>query len=192
MALYKIIQDLWKKPKENLGEIHRQRLIQFRRDPSVIKIEKPTNIAKARSLGYKAKKGVVVVRVKLKSGGRKRPQFKAGRRSRHSRRKKIVAKNYQAIAEERAQKVFKNLEVLNSYNVMEDSVYKWYEVIMLDPYRPEIKNDKNLGWISARKHTNRVLRGKTSAGKKYRGLRGKGKGFEKARPSARAKGRQSN
>ena len=71
--------------------------------------------------------------------------------------------------------------ILNSYEVMDDSVHKWFEVIMVDPFRAEIKNDKNLKWICARKHTNRVFRGKTSAGKKSRGLRSKGKGAEKVR-----------
>ncbi|RME54547.1 50S ribosomal protein L15e [Candidatus Woesearchaeota archaeon] len=192
MALYKVLKELWKRPKQNLGSLYKERLIQFRRDPAIVKIDKPTNLARARSLGYKAKKGIVVVRVRVKAGGRMRPKFKAGRRSKHLRRTKIVSKSYQVVAEERAQRKFTNLEVLNSYEVMHDSVHKWFEVIMVDPYRPEIKKDKNLSWIVARKHTNRVLRGKTSAGKKSRGLRGKGKGHEKARPSLRAKGRQAN
>lgn len=191
MALYKIIQNLWKNPKLHLGDLQRERLMEWRRDPVATKLEKPTNIAKARSLGYKAKKGIVVVRIRVKSGGRMRPQHKGGRRSKHARRKKVVGKNYQWIAEERAQKKFTNLEVLNSYQVMDDSIHKWYEVIMVDPYRPEIKADKNLQWITARKHTNRVLRGRTSAARKSRGMRGKGKGHEKARPSLRANSRQA-
>jgi len=40
------------------------------------------------------------------------------------------------------------------------------------------------------KHKGRVFRGKTSAGKSSRGLRNKGKGAEKLRPSLRAHGRR--
>ena len=62
---------------------------------------------------------------------------------------------------------------------------------MLDPYAPEIKADKHLNWICYRKQTNRVLRGKTSAGQKSRGLSKKGVGAEKLRPSRRAHNRLS-
>lgn len=190
MALYKRIKELWKIPKKNLGELYRQRLIQWRKEPSVLKIEKPTRLDRARSLGYKAKKGFVIVRVKVKSGGRKRPQIKKGRRSKHTRKKKVLSKSYQSVAEERAQRKFKNLEVLNSYNVLSDSIYKWFEIILVDPCRPEILKDKNISWISSKK--NRVFRGKTSAAKKSRGLRNKGFGAEKVRPSLRSKKRRGN
>ncbi len=99
--------------------------------------------------------------------------------------------NYQWIAEQKAQRKFQNLEVLNSYQVAKDGVYAWYEIILVDPFRPEIKADKNLNWICFRKHTNRVLRGKTSAGRRSRGLRKKGMGAEKLRPSRRANKRLS-
>ncbi|MBU1111376.1 MAG: 50S ribosomal protein L15e, partial [Nanoarchaeota archaeon] len=95
-------------------------------------------------------------------------------------------KGYQLIAEERVAKKFTNLTVLNSYYVSEDGKYYWYEIILVDPNHPVIKSDKNLDWLSQKKHASRVSHGKTSAGKKSKGLRGKGKGYEKARPSRRA------
>jgi large subunit ribosomal protein L15e len=58
-----------------------------------------------------------------------------------------IKKSLRWIAEEKAQRKFPNLEVLNSYYVAEDGKYKWYEVIMVDPYHPAIKSDKNLSWI---------------------------------------------
>jgi len=190
MGMYKYIQELWKKPKENMPELWRERLIKWRKENSVVKIEKPTRIDRARSIGYKAKKGFVVVRVRVKRGGRKREQLKKGRRNTTQRRRKIVGKSYQWVAEERAQKKYTNLEVLNSYYVAKDGKHYWYEVIMVDPYRPEIKADKEISWICLRKHTNRVFRGKTSAGRKSRSLRRKGKGAEKARPSLRVNSRR--
>lgn len=191
MGIYKAIQTLWKKPKESIKVLQKERLIEWRRENAITKINRPTRLDKARELGYKAKRGIVVARVRVSRGGRKREQLKKGRRSKTQRRKKIVGKNYQWICEERAQKHFTNLEILNSYYVNKDGLFIWYEVIMVDPHRPEIKTDKDLGWLKFRKHTNRVLRGKTSAGRKSRGLRNKGQGAEKIRPSRRANSRKS-
>ena len=39
------------------------------------------------------------------------------------------------------------MEVLNSYYVAEDGKYKWYEVILVDPFSSSLKRDKDLGWI---------------------------------------------
>ena len=75
---------------------------------------------------------------------------------------------------------------MGSYWVAEDGKHKWYEIIMVIPSHPSVKSDKNLGWISSGKHRGRVWRGLTSAGRKSRGLRIKGKGAEKVRPSLRA------
>jgi large subunit ribosomal protein L15e len=189
MGMYKAIRELWKKPKENLGELYKERLIAWRREDAITKIERPTRLDSARSLGYKPKKGIVLFRIRVKRGGRKRLQRKNGRRSKTQRRRKIVGMSYQWVAEQRAQRKFTNLEVLNSYFVAEDGLHRWFEVIMVDPYRPEIKADKNLNWICFRKHTNRALRGKTSAGRSSRGLMNKGIGAEKLRPSRRAHNR---
>lgn len=188
MGLYKRIENIWKKPKENLGPLWKERLIQWRKDNSVVKIERPTRIDRARKLGYKAKKGFVVARTRVKRGGRKGKRINKGRRSRRATQKKVVKQSYQWIAEQRANKKFVNLEVLNSYYVAEDGIYKWYEVILIDPQRPEIQKDSKINWICNQK--GRVYRGLTSAGKKSRGLLNKGKGAEKVRPSLRAHNRK--
>jgi len=98
-------------------------------------------------------------------------------------------KNLQLIAEERVARKFPNLEVLNSYYVAEDGLQKWFEVILVDPSHPAIKNDPNINWICNKSNRRRVFRGLTSSGKKMRGLRHKGVGAEKVRPSAN-KGRR--
>ena len=188
MGMYQSIRELWKKPKANLGPLYKERLIQWRREPAVISLERPTRLDRARSLGYRAKKGITVMRVRLRRGGRHREQRKAGRRSKTQRRRKIVGKSYQWIGEERCQRKHSNMEVLNSYMVAKDGIYYWFEVIMVDPERPEIKSDKKLNFLC--KESKRVFRGKTAAAKKSRGLTKKGLGAEKLRPSRRAqKGR---
>ena len=101
-----------------------------------------------------------------------------------------MAKNTQRIAEERVNRHFPNLEVLNSYWDGQDGKHKYFEVIMIDTHHPAIINDKQLGVFSRANgkhaHRGRAYRGKTSAGKRGRGLHKKGKGAEKLRPSLRA------
>ena len=183
MGLYQEIRELWKNPKDELGKIYRERLILWRREPVLVRLERPTRLDRARSLGYRAKKGIIVIRVRVNRGGRKRLKIRKGRKSKHFRRRKILGKNYQQVAEERANKKYINLEVLNSYKVGEDGKHYWYEVILVDPQAPEIKSDKQLQWICSGKHRKRVYRGLTSAGRKSRGLRSHGLGAEKVRPS---------
>ena len=183
MAIYKYMQKLWKKPQENMPELWRERLLKWRREPSTIRIKKPTRIDKARSLGYKAKQGIIVVRQRVKRGGHSRPNpsTRKGRRPKHMRLKMVLAKNYQSIAEERAADKYPNCEVLNSYLVMQDGIYNWYEVILVDKASPSVLKDKDIKWIADKQHKRRVFRGLTSAAKKSRGLRRKGKGAEKLR-----------
>jgi len=184
MGLYKYVRDLWKKPRVNMPELMKERLIKWRKEPTVVRLERPTRIDKARSLGYKAKPGFIVARFHLTRGGHTRPDIKGGRRTKAQRQTLVLDKNYQQIAEERCNKKFPNCEVLNSYLVAKDGKTSWYEVILVDRDHPAIKNDSNISWISNQR--GRVYRGLTSAGKKSRGLRYKGKGSEKARPSRNA------
>ncbi len=186
MGMYKYIRKAWKKPKANMPELWRERLLRWRRQPSIVRIKKPTRIDRARSLGYKAKQGFIVVRQKIPRGGKKRQYKAAGRRPKTSRRRLVLDKNYKQVAEERANKKYPNCEVLNSYEVAEDGKNSWYEIILVDTSAPEIQKDKDISWITRKKHKGRVYRGKTSAGRKSRGLRNKGKGTEKVRPSKKA------
>jgi large subunit ribosomal protein L15e len=179
MGMYKYIRELWKRPGEELGEIQRHRLILWRKQPATLRIEHPTRIDRARSLGYKAKQGFIIIRQRVVRGGKMRPDVSGGRRPKASRMKKTIKKNYQWIAEEKAVKKYTNCEALNSYWAGQDGHYYWYEVILIDRHHPNILRDLNLRNIAAQR--GRVFRGLTSAGKKTRGLRGKGKGYEKAR-----------
>mgnify|MGYP001049924854 CR=1 FL=1 len=185
---YKYIAEAWAKPKDSyVKELMRQRLIKWRKQPSTVRIEKPTRLDRARKLGYKAKQGFVMARVKVRRGGLRKKRPKAGRRQKRMGVKKFKpAKSLKLIAEERTARKFPNLEVLNSYWVGEDGRSKWFEIIMVDPHHPVIKADKNVNWICQKQHRGRAFRGLTSAGKKVRGLRRKGRGAEKVRPSRKA------
>jgi large subunit ribosomal protein L15e len=188
MLAYKYIAEAWSKPEKSfVDELMRQRLIEWRRQPTICRIEKPTRLDRARKLGYKAKQGFVVVRVRVRRGGLRKQRPKAGRRPKRMGVKKFKpAKSLRLIAEERAARKFPNLEVLNSYWIGEDGRSKWFEVLMVDPSHPAIKADRDINWICQKQHRGRVFRGLTSAGKKVRSLRRKGKGAEKFRPSKKA------
>ncbi|MFH1787160.1 MAG: 50S ribosomal protein L15e [archaeon] len=162
-------------------------LIAWRKSDAIVRVERPTRLDRARSVGYKAKQGFVIVRARVKRGGRTRPRPAGGRRPTHAGINRYSPKkSLQWIAEERVQRRYLNLEVLNSYYLAEDGKSAYFEVILIDPDHPAIKGDKNLAWIAEPQHKNRVFRGLTSAGKKSRGLRNKGKGAEKMRPSLAA------
>jgi len=184
MSLYKYIRKAWKRPKETLSELWKSRLIQWRREPVTLRIDRPTRLDRARSLGYKAKPGFLIVRQRVLRGGHERAHDMRGRRSKHSSYRVDLDKSYQRLCEERANRKYVNCEVLNSYWVAKDGKYYWYEVILVDRTHPSILADNNINWISLKQ--GRVYRGLTSSGKKGRGLRNKGKGAEKLRPSKTA------
>ena len=190
MGMYQYVRDVWKKPSENLGQLWQQRIIKWRQEPTTIRLERPTRIDRARSLGYKAKPGFIVVRQRVNRGGRQRPQIRHPRRSKAMGRRKDLTMNYQAVSENRAARKYPNCEVLNSYYAGEDGLYYWYEVILVDRANPSILADPHINWIIS--HKGRSERGLTSAGRRGRGLLNKGKGAEKLRPSLRAHHRRGN
>lgn len=148
--MYRHLREAWKRPGDSyVKELMKKRVIRWRRQPSIVRIEKPTRLDRARRLGYKAKKGFVVVRVRVRRGGRRKPRPRMGRRQKRMGVSKYTpAKSLKLIAEERVARKYPNLEVLNSYWVWEDGTSKWFEVIFVDPHHPSVKSDKTLGWIS--------------------------------------------
>jgi len=186
MGVFKYLLKAWRTGGMN-KELKRERLIQWRREPVTLRIERPTRIDRARSLGYRAKPGMFVVRQRVARTAHRRPKVVKGRTTKRQGVSMDLRKNYQWIAQERAGRAFKNCEVLNSYWVAEDGKYYWFEVIMVDRSHPQTKADGRTSWISQAK--GRAQRGLTSAARKTRGLRHKGKGVEKARPSRRSHSR---
>lgn len=187
MGVFKYLQQVFKKPR--IG-VTRERLLQIRREPATLRISRPTKLHRARALGYKAKQGMLVVRQRVDRGGHFRTRPVKGRRSRNQGKRINLRKNYQLIAEERAGKKYTNCEVLNSYYLTKDGKHYWFEVILVDRASPDTKADKRIAWVASPKQRGRANRGLTSAGRKMRGLRKKGKGAEKARPSRRANSRR--
>ena len=180
------MREAWRKPDT---ETMRSRMISWRAGEAISVVDKPLRLDRARSLGYKAKKGFVVARVRILRGGRTRKRAGVkGRKTRKQTIRKTLKMSYRWVAEMRASKYFNNLEVLNSYWIPEDGKHYFFEVILVDPNIPEIKSDRTMRWLYAGTNTGRVERGLTSAAKQSRGLitkRGNSPKL-KVRPSLRA------
>ncbi len=188
MGLTKYLRQAWKKPDK---KILRGRMIEWRKENAITKVDKPLRIDRARSMGYKAKKGVIVVRARVRRGGHKRTRPYKARRTKRLHINKNLRLNYKSIAEKRVAKKYTNMEVLNSYNIGKDGKHYFFEVILIDPSKPEIKSDKELGKL-AKSPRKRAERGITSASRKSRGLRNSTVKAPKVRPSLRANRRRGN
>lgn len=186
-GLYHYIQQAWKKPDM---ETLRKRMVEWRAGESIVRVEKPLRLDRARALGYKAKNGVIVARVRLIRGGHRRTRPNKGRRSKRMHTRKNLKLNYQEIAEQRVARKFPNCEVLNSYWIGRDGEHYFFEVILVDRDAPEIKADKSLNFVVS--NTGRTFRGLTSSGARSRGLRNSVKKVPKVRPSLRANKRTGN
>ncbi|MFB6146670.1 MAG: 50S ribosomal protein L15e [Halobacteriaceae archaeon] len=187
-SAYSHIREAWRDPDEGqLAELQWQRKQRWREQGAIERIDRPTRLDRARSLGYKAKQGVVVVRIRVRKGNARKQRFTAGRRSKRMGVNRIGrAKNLRRVAEERASRSHPNLRTLNSYWVGEDGSQKWFEIILLDPNHPAIENDDDLNWICDEAHEDRAGRGLTAAGRRDRGLQNRGTGTEDTRPSKRS------
>jgi large subunit ribosomal protein L15e len=167
MGIYKYLQKLDKNPE--YIQLAKDRLISWRKEPSILRIDGPTKLDRAHFLGYKAKLGFVMARVKITKGTSKREVTDGGRKPpNYGKYAMTIKMNTQHIAEMRVARKFPNLEVLNSYQVAQDGKRQWFEVILIDPEHPCIKNDHKLNWVCNPANRGRVFRGLTASGKRSR------------------------
>ena len=123
--------------------------------------------------GYKAKQGYVIYRIRVRRGGRKRPAPKGatyGKPTNQGINQLKYQRSLRATAEERVGRRCANLRVLNSYWINQDSTYKYFEIILVDPQHKAIRRDPRINWIVNPVHKHRESRGLTATGKKSRGL----------------------
>merc|ERR1712181_142731 len=190
MGAYKYMGELYRKKQSDVMRyLLRIRCWQYRQLTKVHRAPKPTRPDKARRLGYKAKQGYCVYRVRVRRGGRKRPVHK-GQVYGKPRNAGITAlkarRSLRSVAEGRAARRWGGLRVLNSYWVNQDATFKYFEIIMIDPSHKAVRRDPRINWICAPTHKHRELRGVTTAGRANRGLRSKAHGAAKRKPSMRA------
>ncbi|GLB36175.1 putative major facilitator superfamily protein [Lyophyllum shimeji] len=177
MGAYKYIGELYKKKQSDvLRFLLRVRCWEYRQLNVIHRASRPSRPDKARRLGYKAKQGYVIYRIRVRRGNRKKHAHKGatyGKPVRHGVNQLKFQRGLRSIAEERVGRRCGNLRVLNSYWVNQDGVYKYYEVILVDPFHKAIRRDARINWIANPVHKRREARGLTSIGKQNRGL-GKG------------------
>jgi len=179
MGVYKYLEELWhKKQAESLRYLQRIRCWEYRQQKAIVRVTRSTRPDKARRLGYKKKQGYLIYRVRIRRGGRKRPVSKGiiyGKPKTQGVNQLKNQRSLRAIAEGRAGRACKGLRVLNSYWVNEDSTFKFFEIILVDPTHTAIRKDPRINWITKPKQKRRECRGLTSAGRHSRGLLGRGK-----------------
>ena len=130
--------------KQNSPEL-RQRAILWRKQNAVTRIDKPSRLLRARRLGYKAKQGIIVIRMRVGTGGMRKQRPRGGRRPKHLGVTRIKADdNMKKVAQRRVLERYPNMELLGSYFLYKDGMHYWYEVILADPSHPRIIKDKEL------------------------------------------------
>ena len=130
--------------KSNADEL-KSKSIGWRTEPVIHKIQRPSRLDRAHRLGYKAKQGIIVVRVRVGRGGMRKQRPVAGRRPKHMGVVHIKQGiSMRKVAERRVNEKFPNMEVLGSYYLHKDGTYYWYEVILADPNHPSIYKDREM------------------------------------------------
>ena len=130
--------------KENPMEL-RQRAVIWRNQNALTRVEKPSRIARARRLGYKAKQGIIVIRMRVGTGGMRKQRPRGGRRPKHLGVTKIKADvSMKQVSERRVLERYPNMKLLGSYFLYKDGMHYWFEIILADPSHPRIAKDKEI------------------------------------------------
>ncbi|KAJ2722610.1 60S ribosomal protein L15 [Coemansia sp. Benny D115] len=195
MGAYKYIEELSKKKQSDVMRfLLRVRCWEYRQLNVIHRASRPSRPDKARRLGYKAKQGYVIYRVRVRRGNRKRPNPKGqvyGKPVHQGINELKLQRSKRAVAEQRVGKRCANLRVLNSYWVNQDSTFKFYEVILVDNSHKTIRRDPRIQWIAGAVHKRREARGLTAIGRKNRGI-GKGHSYNNTNGGSRRKAWRRN
>ena len=130
--------------KDNSTEL-REKAVIWRKQNAVTRVDKPSRITRARRLGYKAKQGITVVRMRVGTGGMRKQRPRGGRRPKHLGVTRIkAAVSMKQVAERRVLERYPNMKLLGSYFLYKDGMHYWFEIILADPSHPSIAKDKEL------------------------------------------------
>src|SRR5438094_7630400 len=138
---YSYMADWWQGGTPEFKDWLRRSAITWRREPVIKRVPRPTNLPTARRLGYKAKPGIVMVRVRIRRGGARKPRPVSGRRQKAMGVSKFTRSiSLQKVAERRAGRRYPNLSVRESYHLYSDGISHWYEVILFDQHHPALQH----------------------------------------------------
>jgi len=144
-SMYSYISETWQDMYRDRTDSLKEKIVNARAEPRIVRLERPTRLDRARRLGYKAKQGFIVVRVRVSKGGMRKQRPRSGRRPKHLGVVKIKqAESMKIVAERRVLKKYPNMELRGSYYVFEDGRYYWFECILVDRAHNAIKNDRDL------------------------------------------------
>ena len=130
--------------KENSIELREKATI-WRKENAINRIAKPSRIIRARRLGYKAIQGIVVVRMRVGTGGMRKQRPRGGRRPKHLGVTRIKADvSMKQVAERRVLERYRNMKLLGSYFLYKDGMHYWFEIILADPSHKRIAKDKEI------------------------------------------------
>merc|ERR1711904_158205 len=174
MSALKYLNEFWRKKKcEVLRFLLRVRCWEFRQLPGLVRLKKPSRLEAAKRMGYKRKQCYIIYRVRVSRGNRRKTVAKgsvSGKPANLGVTKLKPKRNRRGIAESRGGRKCGRLRVLNSYWINQDSMHKYFEVILVDPSHTLIRHDSRINWICGPKQNHRESRGLTSAGREARGL----------------------
>jgi len=138
-------EQIWVKMWKNNSSELRNKATNWRRQNAITRIAKPSRILRARRLGYKAKQGIVVVRMRVGTGGMRKQRPRGGRRPKHLGVTRIKADvSMKQVAERRVLQRYQNMKILGSYFLYKDGMHYWFEVILADPSHKRIVKDKEI------------------------------------------------
>lgn len=154
MGAYKYLEELYKKKQSDaLRFLLRIRCWQFRQLTSIHRATRPTRPDKARRLGYKAKQGYCIYRVRVKRGGRKRMAPKGatnGKPTNMGINHLKWQRSQRSLAEERAGRKCGGLRVLSSYWVCQDATYKYVPICLnCDPSCPQFYSSLFAAYVAS-------------------------------------------
>lgn len=130
MGAFKYIKESFANAFKTRSPVQRKRVSAWNKQPSVTRVEKPSNPARARELGFKAKKEFLIVRVRMPRGKMKRQRPDLGRKPAKNRLKENPGKSWRWFAQKKAVRDFSGFEIVNSYWIGEDGTGQYYEVIL--------------------------------------------------------------
>jgi large subunit ribosomal protein L15e len=143
--MYKYVGESWQTALRESDRAVKGRLVAWRKGPRVVRLAHPTRLDRARQVGYKAKQGFVVVRVRISRGGIRIKRPTSGRRPKHLGVLRIKGQIPEAdVVAGRAIDRYPNMKVLGSYFLMEDGRFRWFEAVLVDTHHPAIVADREL------------------------------------------------
>jgi large subunit ribosomal protein L15e len=140
--MYSQVSKAWQGILHDKAGNIRERGVEMRKEPAMLRLERPTRLDRARALGYKAKEGVFVVRARVSRGGMRKKRPTSGRRPKHMGVLKIKSDvSAQSVAERRVSERYPNMKVMGSYPVWKDGRFAWFECVLVDPRHPAVASD---------------------------------------------------